>query len=249
MTLPTLIFDLDGTLTDSKQPLTSKMAHLLSELLDVTRVGVISGGAMPQFLHQVVVELPSDANFANLYLLPTSGAAMYEYQRGGWAQVYVERLTQDEMHGIEAAINEAISETGVIDLSVPAHGERIELRGSQVTLSALGQDAPLAEKMAWDPDRAKRVQLQSAIAKRLPGFLVKIGGKTSIDVTKLGIDKAYGVSKLCEHIHIPENEALYVGDELGPEGNDEAVLRTGAETRSVKNPIETATFIENLLKK
>ena len=249
MMLPTLIFDLDGTLTDSKQPLTSKMTHLLSQLLDVTRVGVISGGAMPQFLRQIVVQLPSDANFANLYLLPTSGAAMYEYQRGGWTQIYAERLTAEEMHGIETAINEAIAETGVIDLAVPAHGERIELRGSQVTLSALGQEAPLAEKMSWDPDRLKRVQLQSAIAKRLPGFLVKIGGKTSVDVTKLGIDKAYGVKKLCEHIHIPESEALYVGDELGPEGNDEAVLRTDAKTHGVKNPIETAAFIEDLLKK
>ena len=74
-----IIFDLDGTLTESKQSLTSEMAALLAKLLAVTRVAIVSGGALPQFLTQVVAQLPSDANFANLYLLPTSGAALYEF--------------------------------------------------------------------------------------------------------------------------------------------------------------------------
>lgn len=247
MTPPLIIFDLDNTLADSKQPIESKMAHLLAQLLHKTRVGVISGGAMPQFLSQIVAQLPNDANFKNLYLLPTSGAVLYEYQSAGWIKIYEERLTDDESRAIEAAMNEAVSETGVINLSTPAHGERIELRGSQVTLSTLGQQAPLAEKLAWDPDRSKRELLRSAIARRLPDFLVKIGGKTSIDVTKVGIDKAYGVRKLCEHIDVPEKDTLYVGDELGPGGNDEAVCSTEAKTQSVKDPIETTHFIEKLL--
>ncbi|OYW84101.1 hypothetical protein B7Z17_04625, partial [Candidatus Saccharibacteria bacterium 32-49-10] len=218
-----------------------------ARLLATTRVAVISGGAMPQFLSQIVTQLPNETNFNNLYLLPTSGAVLYEYRNTGWTKVYEELLTDDESRAIEAAMHESITETGVIDLSVPAHGERIEPRGSQVTLSALGQQAPLAEKLAWDPDRSKRELLRSAIAKRLPEFSVKIGGKTSVDVTKVGIDKAYGVRKLCEHIGVPEKDALYVGDELGPGGNYEAVCNTEAKTQSVKDPVETAHLIEKLL--
>ena len=58
-----IIFDLDGTLTESKQPLTGEMAALVAKLLAVKKVAVASGGALPQFLKQVFARLPTDANF------------------------------------------------------------------------------------------------------------------------------------------------------------------------------------------
>jgi len=251
-----VIFDLDGTLTESKQPLTSEMAALLMKLLAETKVAVISGGALPQFLKQVVAQLPGDANFANLYILPTSGAALYEFNpstslraSGDWDKIYEEHLTEKEAGIIAAAVRKVAAETGIVNFSEPAYGERIEYRGSQVTLSTLGQEAPIAEKMAWDPDHAKRHVLQEAIAARLPEFLVCIGGKTSIDVTKRGVDKAYGVRQLCKRLGIQESDALYVGDELESGGNDEAVYKTAAQTKSVATPADTAHLIENLLSK
>ena len=39
-------------------------------------------------------------------------------------------------------------------------GEEIEDRGSQITFSALGQQAPLAEKEKLDPDFAKRKKIK-----------------------------------------------------------------------------------------
>jgi HAD superfamily hydrolase (TIGR01484 family) len=242
-----IIFDLDGTLAESKQPLTGDMANLVAELLAVTKVAIASGGALPQFLKQVVAQLPSNANLANLYLLPTSGAALYESKNDGWEKVYEERLSEKEAEMITAVMNEAGVETGTIDFSEPAWGERIEYRGSQVTLSALGQQAPVAEKMAWDPDHAKRKALQKNIAARLPEYLVCMGGKTSIDVTKRGIDKAYGIHQLCKRLNIQESEAMYIGDELEAGGNDEAVYKTGVATCVVDNPADTARTIKALL--
>ena len=242
-----IVFDLDGTLSESKQPITNEMAELLTKLLAMTHVAVISGGALPQFLKQIVAQLPSDANLANLYLLPTSGAALYEYRGGDWNKVYEERLKDSEACAIETEMRAVAQETGIIDFSEHSWGERIEPRGGQVTLSALGQQAPIALKKAWDPDHAKRRILQAELAQRLPEFLVGIGGSTSIDVTKRGIDKAYGLSKLCERLAIKESDALYVGDELGAGGNDEAVYKTAAKTKAVANTGETARFIEALL--
>ncbi|MHB8710593.1 MAG: HAD-IIB family hydrolase [Minisyncoccota bacterium] len=243
-----LIFDLDGTLAESKQPLASNMSALLARLLERTRVAVVSGGALPQFLKQVVTRLPSDANLANLYLLPTSGASLYEYRNGDWSKIYEEHLSEKEFHTIEAAMRAAAEETGLIDFSQPAYGKRIEYRGGQVTMSALGQQAPIDEKKVWDPDKSKRRALQAAIAERLPEFSVGMGGMTTIDVTKRGIDKAYGVHKLCTRLGVPESEVLYVGDELEAGGNDEAVYKTEAQTKSVKDPAETERFIGEILK-
>ena len=162
-----ILFDLDGTLAESKQPITTEMAALLAQILAATRVAIISGGALPQFLSQAIAELPRGANLAHLYLLPTSGAALYEHDNGAWKKIYEERLTEKEAHTIEAAMRAAGAETGLIDFSKPAYGERIEYRGGQITLSALGQRAPLDEKKAWDPTHAKRSALREYIAERL----------------------------------------------------------------------------------
>ena len=112
-----IIFDLDGTLAESKQPISPEMAARICELLNRTKVAVISGGALQQFLKQVFAQLPPDANFANLYLLPTSGAALYEFHEVGWGKVYEERLSEREARAIESAMHEAAEETGLIDFS------------------------------------------------------------------------------------------------------------------------------------
>ena len=223
------------------------MAALLSKLLARTKVAIVSGGALPQFIGQVVDRLPQDAQLSHLYLLPTSGAALYERSQGWWTKVYEEFLTEEEMRHIEQAMREVCKETGLIDFSSPSYGERIEHRVSEVTLSALGQQAPIAEKAAWDPDKSKRRILQQMLSERLPEYAVAMGGATSIDVTKKGIDKAYGIRKVAEYLRIPVEEMLYVGDQLEEGGNDEAATRTPIKTHAVANPEDTKQFITSLL--
>ena len=243
-----VIFDLDGTLAESKQPLTAEMAGLFTKLLEKLPVGIISGGALSQFLKQVVAQLPVEANLSHLYLLPTSGAALYEFRGDDWKKVYEERLSEKDKDVIETAIREAVEETGVIKFSDQTLGERLEYRGGQVSFSALGQQAPVSLKKDWDPDKSKRRALQAAIQKLLPkGFTAAMGGMTTIDVTKAGVDKAYGVHKLCERLKISEPDALYVGDELGAGGNDEAVYKTNVETKSVADPVKTMLLIEEII--
>lgn len=242
-----IIFDLDGTLAESKQPLTSEMAELVTRLLAATRVAVISGGALSQFLKQVVSQLSVNANLANLYLLPTSGAALYEFQNDDWEKIYEERLSEKDKDTIETAMRAAAKETGLINFSEQSWGERIEYRGGQVSMSALGQQAPIALKKKWDSDHKKRHVLQANIAARLPEFSVGIGGATTIDVTKRGIDKAYGIRKLCERLGISESKALYIGDELESGGNDEAVYKTEAQTKVVKGPADTERLIKSII--
>lgn len=242
-----IMFDLDGTLAESKQPITTPMAELLARLLEETRVAVISGGALPQFLKQIVAEFPKGVHLSNFYLLPTSGASLYEYDAGDWKKIYEERLSEKEAQNIETVLREAATALGLIDFSQPAYGERIEYRGAQVTLSALGQQAPIDEKKAWDPDHAKRNALHTYVKERLPEYSVRVGGSTSVDITKQGIDKAYGVRKLCERIGIKESETLYVGDELQAGGNDEAVYKTDARVQAVANPEDTMKLITSFV--
>lgn len=246
--MPQLVcFDIDNTLTLSKQPLSTEMAILLTALLRKTSVAFVGGGKFDQFKKQLVDYLPNDSEFSSLYLLPTSGAALYEYSLGEWIPVYEEKLTEEEALKVRDALMEAGEKTGLIDFKTPAHGERIEFRGSEVTLSALGQEAPIEEKVTWDPDQSKREKLRAAVAELLPGYDVKRGGSTSIDVTKHGINKAYGIKRLSDHLGIPPSDMLYVGDQLFPGGNDEVVKETNIKTQAVKDPGETELVIKAML--
>ena len=118
---------------------------------------------------------------------------------------------------------------------------------SQITYSALGQQAPLAEKSVWDPQFEKRKKIQALLVQDLPNFSVRLGGATSIDVTLPGIDKAYGIRKLQEILAISIQEMIYVGDALFPGGNDAPARETGVVCIQVRDPDETKRVIETAI--
>ena len=120
----------------------------------------------------------------------------------------------------------------------------LKRRDSQITFSALGQKADLEEKKKWDPDFEKRKKMKVLLDDLLPEFSVKLGGSTSVDVTRIGVDKAYGIKKLQEILSININEMLFVGDALFPGGNDYPVKELGVTSIQVKNVEETKKIIE-----
>jgi HAD superfamily hydrolase (TIGR01484 family) len=239
-----IVFDLDGTLAPSKSPIDAEMATLLAALLSVVKVAIISGGGFPQFQTQVVANLPQDDRLNNLSLLPTCGTRFYQY-KAGWQLLYAEDFTDAEKATIISALQKAVAASGFAAQQV--WGETIEDRGSQITYSALGQQAPLDAKEKWDPDFAKRKAIVALLDPMLPNFSVHMGGTTSIDVTKPGIDKAYGIRKLRDILGIAIAEMVYVGDALFPGGNDYPARETGAVCIQVRDPDETKRVIETVI--
>ncbi|NIG54470.1 HAD-IIB family hydrolase [Chitinophaga sp. Cy-1792] len=242
-----IVFDLDGTIAESKSAIDAEMATLLNSLMGIMRVAIISGGNWQQFETQVLGNLPQSENWKNLSLLPTSGTRFYSMQdlKTGWQQLYAEDFTREEKSRIIAAIQAAVVTTGYT--VGQTWGEQIEDRGSQITWSALGQQAPLEAKRTWDPDSAKRKQIQAILDKSLEGFSVNIGGTTSIDVTRQGIDKAYGIRKLQDILHIAIADMIFVGDAIYPGGNDYPAKQAGALSIAVRDIHETKRVIETVL--
>ncbi len=239
-----IVFDLDGTLALSKSPIDDEMVGLLTSLLGVAKVAIISGGDMSQFQTQVIARLPRGDRLGSLYLEPTNGTRFYEY-KDGWQKLYSEDLSDAQKQKITAALQDAVAKSGFG--ATKTWGEAIEDRGSQITYSALGQQAPLDEKTKWDPDFAKRQKIKALLDVTLPEFSVRLGGTTSIDVTLPGIDKAYGIGKLRDILGIPVSEMIYVGDALFPGGNDYPVRSTGAVCIQVRDPNETKRVIEAIV--
>jgi phosphomannomutase len=239
-----IVFDLDGTLAESKSSLDQEMSKLLHELLGIVKVAVISGGDWLQFEKQVLSNLPHDKRLENLSILPTCGTKFYQYEMD-WKKIYSEDFTTVEKKKIISSIKKAFEATGFRIKKL--WGEEIEDRGSQITFSALGQQAPNKEKEKWDPDFEKRKKMKAFLDKQIPGFSVRLGGETSIDITKPGIDKAYGIKKLRDTLGVSIPEMIFVGDALFPGGNDYPAEEAGVISIRVKNPTETKRVIETII--
>lgn len=250
-----IAFDLDGTLAPSKSPAPDKIIKLLDQLLDRYHVCVISGGKFEQFEEQLLSNLKVvPEKLEKLHIMPTCGTRYYHYDivKKAWQKVYAEDFTQAEKKKIISALAKTFD-----DLSYrpkKTYGETIEDRGSQITLSTLGQDIvdELGEKgvhlkEAWDPDNAKKQKIRDMAARLLPKFEVRVGGLTSVDVTKPGIDKAYGMKKLMELLGISKKEIFFIGDRLAEGGNDYPVKAMGIDCMEISHWQETALVIEAII--
>lgn len=240
-----VVFDLDGTLTESKAPLKADMAGALKKLLTKKKVAVIGGGGYPQFEKQFVKKLRLSGKLGeNLFLFPTSSTSFYRFSKNKWHRVYAHFLSARERKKIKESFRKAFKDIKYIPPK-KIYGIVIEDRGSQVTFSAAGQKAPLKTKEAWKKTN-QRPKIVKALKKYLPEFEIREGGLTSIDVTRKGIDKAYGIRQIEKTLRIKKKEMLFVGDAIFPGGNDYAAVKTGVDYVKVGGPKETKKVIEKI---
>lgn len=248
MTTPRLVaFDLDDTLAASKSAIDPRIAAQLRTLLARVDVAIISGGNEQQFRTQVIDNLgaATAAELGRLHLLPTCGTRYLRHDGSDFTTIYAHDLSEDEKSAALLALREEAERLGLWESN--PWGEILEDRGSQITFSALGQKAPGDAKHAWDPTGSKRLALRDAVAARLPELEVRAGGSTSIDITRAGIDKAYGMNALTEHTSIALSDMLFYGDRLDEGGNDYPVLALGVRSIAVEGWEDTADKLDELL--
>jgi HAD superfamily hydrolase (TIGR01484 family) len=243
-----LAFDLDDTLAITKSPISDHMAETLSHILEEFDVCVISGGRFEQFKSQIIDRLHVEPHkLSRLHLMPTCGTQYYRYNEldEDWEQQYAENLTDDEKERTIKVLEASARELGLWPEN-PA-GDVIEDRGTQVTFSALGQQATAEDKYAWDTENTKKLALRDHAAERLPDLEVRAGGTTSIDVTRIGIDKAYGMQKLIDELDIAKDDILFFGDKLEEGGNDYPVKAFGIDCLDVSKWEDTVNRLETIL--
>lgn len=244
-----LAFDLDDTLAISKSAISDRMAEVLGKILDTFEVCIISGGKIEQFHKQVIDRLDvSPQQLRNLHLMPTCGTRYYRYNEieENWDLQYAEDLTDAQKKEIIDVLED---EATKIDLKNEKRwGPIIEDRLSQISYSILGQQAPPEAKDAWAEKNSDIKKIfRDKVAERLPDLEVRLGGKTTIDITRLGIDKAYGMQKLIEALDMSKDDILFFGDKLQEGGNDYPVKAMGVDSLEVSRWEDTALVLEGIL--
>lgn len=238
-------FDLDNTLANSKLPMKPRMAELFSALTRRIPVAVITGGRYSLVVSQILDVLTPDADLANLHLMPTSGTCYRRWVDGAWRRVFSHDLDADQRARAAASLERRAREQGLWFDEV--WGERIEDRGSQVTFSVLGQQAPLEAKQAFDPTGELKERLARAVAADLPDLKVHAAGYNSVDVAGRGIDKAFAIAQLASYTGIDVADMIFVGDRMNPGGNDYPAAQAGAMGVAVTSPADTLRLIDELL--
>lgn len=239
-------FDADGTLVLSKTQMDPEMVEIFNRLLrSKYMVNIVSGGKYSIFFDNIISQITKDASdLKSLTLSPTCGARFFEFN-GEWEEVYKDELSEDEKKRIYEAFDYALEKANHQHQEL--YGELLEDRGTQITFSACGQEAPLDVKTTYDPDFQKRLVIKKYLDEKISDLDVKVAGTTSIDVTKKGINKAYAMRKLMERFNLQMEEILFIGDALLEGGNDEPVSLMGIDSIEIKDVEETKALINKIL--
>lgn len=241
-------FDLDDTLAITKSPISDRMAAALGRLLKKYEVCVITGGTFEQIRKQVIDRLTvAPELLEKFHAMPTCGTRYYRFDvaTNEWTMQYANDLSDEQKARVIAALEETAKEMGIW-CDNPA-GEIIEDRHSQITMSALGQQAAPEDKYAWaEKYKDIRPVYRDKVAAKLLGLEVRIGGTTSTDITLPGIDKAYGIGRLIELNNWTKDEVLFFGDKLEEGGNDYPVKAMGVDSIAVDGWEDTAYALEGI---
>ncbi len=240
------IFDLDDTLAESFESPSKEMIGRIIRLLERIPVAIVTGRDFPWMARDFLPRIVAAGHMEHFHLFPEGAAQCLQWDGREWKELYGWSISDEDRAHIRKEVLKSVEETGVLE-GLPCFGEQFVQKRAMVAFAALGTKVPHDLKYSWDPGNKRRATLRDAIAAKLPEFDVLMGGATSTDVTRKGVNKSHGVNWLSKKLGIPASEMLYVGDALYPGGNDEVVTATGIQTREVSGPPETLKVLDELL--
>ncbi len=242
-----IIFDMDDTLADSFVPPSDTILDKLLRLSQKIPIAIMSGAAYARMERDILSRIPKEPTDAHWYVFSDSAAQCHAWEHHEWREKYNFPLTDSERMKISTTLKDAVRESKIF--SENSDTSRILERDTSVAFTALPDGASQAEKRAWDPTSEKRQKMITIVKTKLPEYEVLIGGKTTVDVTRLGMTKAHGVEWLAKELRVHPSDMRFIGDGFYEGGNDAVVIPTGIQTRQISSPSETEEVIDALLAK
>ena len=211
-----IAFDLDGTLTQHKEPLTEENRRTLDALAQRYQLLMVGAGQTRRIFRQLG-EYPIDiiGNYGLQY-------ARYDEQIRDLQVVRDLQLPCDR----DTVAQRITQLRGRFGWETYA-GENVEYHPSGcVTFPVLGTKAVQQDKLSFDPDRKKRRAVYEQVVAAFPEYHVFVGGSSSFDMAPKPYNKYHALDEYCRERGITHDQVVYVGDDYGPGGNDESVYRS-----------------------
>ena len=206
--------DLDGTLTQHKQPMSPRCRETLVALGERYKLMMVGAGQVMRIFNQME-HFPIDiiGNYGLQY-------GVYNPQTKGIDILRNETLPQGDKAVIEQRVTMLREKHGYTAFA----GDNVEYHPSGcLTFPVLGTKAVQADKLAFDPDRAKRRKIYAEVCETFPEYCVFVGGSSSFDMAPKPYNKYYALDLYCRENGLAHDEVLFIGDDYGTGGNDESV--------------------------
>lgn len=229
--------DLDGTLTQHKEPLDDTNREVLSALAKRYGLVMVGAGQVMRIFNQLG-RFPID-------VIGNYGLQYGEYDRSS-GEVIIKRdlIFPVEKQSVRERIEMLREKHGFTEY----RGESVEYHPSGcVTFPILGTAAIQDDKLAFDPDRRKRRKILEEVKATFPEYTVFIGGSSSFDMAPTPFDKAYALDLYCKEKGIRHDEVVYIGDDYGKGGNDESVFLADYNYLKIDNYTKLAEVTRPLL--
>ncbi len=206
-------FDLDGTLTQHKTPLSEEHRQVLENLSKKYKL-LMAGAGMCQRIFDQMGHFPID-------ILGNYGMQYAEYNPATKEIEIKKNITLPcDRESVEKRVTAMREKHGFTEFA----GENVEYHASGcVTFPILGTKARQEDKLAFDPDRKKRRAIYEEIKEVFSDYIVFVGGSSSFDMAPAPYNKAYALAEYCKEHGIAHDEVVFVGDDYGEGGNDESV--------------------------
>lgn len=208
-----IAFDLDGTLTQHKTPLSEEHRAVLDALSKKYKL-LMAGAGMCHRIFRQMGNYPIDivGNYG-------MQEAKYNPETKDLDIVKDEMLPCDR-ESVEKRITALREKYGYTEYA----GDNVEYHASGcVTFPLLGTKAKQEDKLAFDPDRSKRRAFYQDVIDTFPEYIVFVGGSSSFDMAPQPFNKYYALDRYCKEHGYSHDEVVYVGDDYGLGGNDESV--------------------------
>ncbi|MBQ9544031.1 MAG: phosphomannomutase [Clostridia bacterium] len=211
--IKTVAMDLDGTLTQHKSPLIPSNRAALDKLGEKYKLLIVGAGQVGRIYKQLDYPIDIIGNYGLQY-------AVYDKSTAS------QRVLRDlafpcDRTGVLKRADMLRKELGFTSF----YGDSVQFHPSGcLTFPLLGTDAPLSEKLAFDPDRSKRRAVYKRVCEVFCEYRVFVGGSSSFDMAPSPHDKFNALDLYCRENGYAHKEVVFIGDDYGPGGNDESVF-------------------------
>ncbi|PIN87556.1 hypothetical protein COV12_03180 [Candidatus Woesearchaeota archaeon CG10_big_fil_rev_8_21_14_0_10_32_24] len=236
-----IIADVDETICETCQLISPEMAEKINSLIQQGYIFAVISGTNKEYLQEMISKKLNGEH----HLLATTGTHYLKINGDKEEEIYRYTLDENEKKDIIDALYNLTDKFNIISLTTK--GDQIQDRGTQITLSAIGRHAPIEAKKSYDAHGIKRKKwvcyLKNLIDEHK--YEITLGGTTSIDITRKGLDKEWGIREFAKYHNINFNDILFFGDKLDVGGNDFPATKV-VDCVKVSNPNETLAKLNQI---
>ena len=208
--------DLDGTLTQHKQPLDEAHIEALRELSKKYKLLMVGAGQVQRIFNQMG-RFPID-------IIGNYGMQFGVYnEKTKEIDIIRDECIPADKDSVEKKVTFFREKYGFCEYA----GENVEYHPSGcLTFPILGTKAKIEDKLAFDPDRSKRRRIYDEVAEAFSDYSVFVGGSSSFDMAPKPYNKYYALDLYCKENGLSHENIVYIGDDYGLGGNDESVYKS-----------------------